>query len=233
MSLWRYLDLAKFTALLQTRSLHFCRADKLGDPFEGSYPLKNIDDFGSGKSSYSSEKWKKFIAISCWYDSNVESDAMWRLYTCNNQGIAIRTSWEKLEELVCPVENLARLEKVKYIDFLKGKASISSPSEIFEYKREAYGHEHEVRVIVDCSPETSGFIKGMPILPVLSKENELEESGKLISMDLSKLIEMVVVSPYSESWFLEIIKDLVSTYGLDKDIVKNSVLKADPIYAKI
>ena len=46
MSLWKYMDLAKFTALLQKESLHFCRGDKFADPFEGSYPLSAIDAFG-------------------------------------------------------------------------------------------------------------------------------------------------------------------------------------------
>jgi hypothetical protein len=39
--LWRYMDLSKFIALLQDRALYFARADKLGDPFEGSSPKKN------------------------------------------------------------------------------------------------------------------------------------------------------------------------------------------------
>lgn len=34
--LWRYMDLAKFLALLEDRALYFARADKLGDPFEGA-----------------------------------------------------------------------------------------------------------------------------------------------------------------------------------------------------
>ncbi|MGI4801337.1 MAG: hypothetical protein ACRYG8_46410, partial [Janthinobacterium lividum] len=36
--LWRYMDLSKFAALLQKRTLHFARADNLGDPLEGSVP---------------------------------------------------------------------------------------------------------------------------------------------------------------------------------------------------
>src|ERR1700730_7601931 len=39
--LWRYMDLSKFVALIQTAKLHFARADTLGDPFEGSVPRLN------------------------------------------------------------------------------------------------------------------------------------------------------------------------------------------------
>ena len=34
--LWRYMDFAKFVALLDQRSIYFARADALGDPFEGA-----------------------------------------------------------------------------------------------------------------------------------------------------------------------------------------------------
>src|SRR5690348_12510538 len=32
---WRYMDLAKYLTMLNSKSLYFARANKLGDPFEG------------------------------------------------------------------------------------------------------------------------------------------------------------------------------------------------------
>lgn len=78
MILWKYFDLAKFTFLLQKQALHFCRGDKFDDPFEGSYPLSAIDVFETGSTSYSAKAWKEFVAVSCWHNSDIESDAMWR-----------------------------------------------------------------------------------------------------------------------------------------------------------
>lgn len=40
-AIWRYMDFTKFVAMLETRSLFFARADKLGDPFEGSFSRGN------------------------------------------------------------------------------------------------------------------------------------------------------------------------------------------------
>ncbi len=40
--LWKYLDFTKFVSLLDKNTLFFVRADKLGDPFEGSYSRMNI-----------------------------------------------------------------------------------------------------------------------------------------------------------------------------------------------
>jgi hypothetical protein len=34
--LWRYMDFAKFVAMLEHRSIYFARADMLDDPFEGA-----------------------------------------------------------------------------------------------------------------------------------------------------------------------------------------------------
>ena len=37
--IWRYVDLPKFLSLLEGASLYLARADRLGDPFEGSRNL--------------------------------------------------------------------------------------------------------------------------------------------------------------------------------------------------
>ena len=41
--IWRYTDFTKFVSLMDRQSLFFARADKLGDPFEGSRTKLNID----------------------------------------------------------------------------------------------------------------------------------------------------------------------------------------------
>lgn len=40
--IWRYIDFTKFVSLLDKSALFFTRADRLGDPFEGSYSRANI-----------------------------------------------------------------------------------------------------------------------------------------------------------------------------------------------
>jgi hypothetical protein len=39
MALWRYMDLAKFIAMLKSRAVYFARADTFDDPFEGAAGL--------------------------------------------------------------------------------------------------------------------------------------------------------------------------------------------------
>ena len=42
MKIWRYIDLPKLIAFLETRSLHFARVDTLGDRYEGAWTLTNV-----------------------------------------------------------------------------------------------------------------------------------------------------------------------------------------------
>ena len=229
MNLWRYLDLAKFVALLQTQTLYFRRGDTFDDPFEGSYPLKNVDDFEPEKISYSAEDWRKFVAISCWHESDFESDAMWRIYATNKQGVAIKTTWEKLEAAA----QGAYLAKVRYLDFVAEKAEIKVPSDVFEYKRKAFSHETEVRAIITLYPST-GIDNGLPKNSIPSPGAELPKEGVFMDLsDLAAFLDKIVVSPSSEDWFSDVVKGLVETYGLPSDVVVQSELKTDPAYAQI
>src|SRR5205823_9404030 len=48
--LWRYIDFAKFAALLRDRGLYFCRVDHLGDPFELAKGLSERRQIWEGHS---------------------------------------------------------------------------------------------------------------------------------------------------------------------------------------
>ena len=71
--LWRYMSFTKFVSLLTKKSLFFARADKLGDPFEGSLSQVNIDlrpeiyktTFPKSTRSYSPTSLRTYAA-SCW-----------------------------------------------------------------------------------------------------------------------------------------------------------------------
>jgi hypothetical protein len=227
--LWRYLDLAKYAALLQTRALHFTRGDDFEDPFEGSYPVINLKDFRCDEGGYSAKGWRKHIAISCWHQSDFESDAMWRLYTNRNQGVAIKTTWTKLEKAV---QDRARLVKVKYIDFIRDKADISHPFQAFEYKRKSFHHEQEVRALLESYP-SQRIIEALPQNSIPTEGRELSSSDCTVDVILRNLIDNVVVSPYSSNWFFNVIRGLTEQYKLNQNLVIISELNADPVYANI
>ena len=79
-----------------------------------------------------------------------------------------------------------------------------------------------------------GIENGLPINSKPRPGEEIPESGVLVDeLDLTELIDKIVVTPHSESWFFDVVKGLADKYGLPSDIVVESELKADPVYANI
>jgi hypothetical protein len=225
--LWRYMELAKFVFILQKSQLHCARGDQFDDKFEGSYPLKNKGDFEN--YGFKGEDWKKYVYVSCWHKSNCESDAMWRLYGLSKNGVAIITTEEILKKL--GDDSGYYLEKVKYIDFTTETGDINIPTDVYHYKRRSFIHESEFRLIKTHYP-SKGFANNMPIMSLPMKGSELSPKGELLDLDLNEFIVKVVVSPYSDRWFYDVVVKLAESYGLNKECIHVSELIGDPIYSK-
>ncbi|MBK3519334.1 hypothetical protein [Carboxylicivirga marina] len=119
---WRYMDFAKYVSLLNSSELYLSRADNFDDNFEGLLPKRVLNRL--------SEVWrmtpakvlefynycKQWVYINCWYKSEHESDAMWKLYSSNSYALAIQSTREKLES--CLNDNYKLLD-VQYIDYEK------------------------------------------------------------------------------------------------------------------
>lgn len=100
---WRYMDFPRYVSLITRSSLYFSRADLLGDPFEGSYPVINKEareqvadqlllELGEDKvptnwksnfleeSSSTYRGMSKSIYVNCWHMNQFQSAAMWSIY---------------------------------------------------------------------------------------------------------------------------------------------------------
>ncbi len=229
------MDLAQYLALIQTEHLYFTRGDQFDDPFEGSYPIKNLNDCkfksNNGRESYNAKDMRKNIAISCWHSSEYESDAMWRLYTPAGQGIVVTTTMPKL------IQQLglhAYVTPVKYIDFITEKAEIDIPAFVFEYKRKAFTHEQEVRaIIINMGDGEDPVMDGPVVLPQSPDPKGMPPEDQLVEVDLVDLIESVIVSPDSEDWFLEVVKTATEPSSLKDLKIQKSSLSTDPVYANV
>ena len=106
--LWRYMDFTKYVSLLEKQALFFARADKLGDPFEGSFSKVNkalrstlykdkiSEDSLLGWKQFTKES-RRFTLINCWHENSHESEAMWKLYAREKDGIAIKTDFDSFK----------------------------------------------------------------------------------------------------------------------------------------
>lgn len=128
----RYMDFVKYVSMLENGGLYFCRADKLGDSFEGSVPEKNIEGekqfYSSGQfpglsseqlaellksQSSTRRRMREQIYLNCWHVSESESAAMCSLYSKSNEAIAIQSSFHSL--YVC-LDDQYYVGLVRYID---------------------------------------------------------------------------------------------------------------------
>jgi hypothetical protein len=90
-------------------------------PHEGSLPSANIEadrpEFRATAAKFN-RALRDVTYVSCWMLREDESDAMWKLYCGNHQGVAIRTTYEKLAAAAASQPSMY-LGKVTYVDFEK------------------------------------------------------------------------------------------------------------------
>jgi hypothetical protein len=238
-TVWRYMSLTKFVWLLHSKSLYFARADKLDDPFEGSYPLKNISKRNEYFDSLRLDvnianqlnelqknisrfvkKCVTWTAVNCWHLSNHESAAMWRLYVKEHDGVAIRSSYGRLKECFKSTSEHIFIGMIKYIDYEKECISRTTVFSPFLHKRKSFEHEREVRAVISNLP-----IKNGGLAPCL----ETIDHGVKIELDLSVLVERIYVAPSAPTWIHEVVRSITKSYGYSFDI-KQSGLSKDAVY---
>lgn len=222
--LWRYMDFTKFVSLLDNGALFFARADKLGDPFEGSYSRMNSEmrpklyageipeDSLQGWVHFTKEV-RRYTLISCWHESLHESAAMWRLYSGEKDGIAIKSLFGSFKKSFTTRENVS-IGKVSYVDYERDFIPESNFLFPFLHKRKSFEHEREVRAIVLKIPSKDDTV---------DISQEFFDIGKYFEVDLSLLIQEVIVAPYAPEWFLELINSVAARYNLDAPVARSSL----------
>jgi hypothetical protein len=91
-------------------------------------------------------------AVSCWHANHGESDAMWKLYSEREAGIAIRTTVKRLKDAfsASSSDGILTIGKVVYDEFDDMTIMTNWNYASLLVKRQAFSHEREVRVMVDC-----------------------------------------------------------------------------------
>lgn len=224
--IWRYLDFTKFVSLLDKQALFFTRADKLSDPFEGSYSKANIKlrpiaykgilpEKAQRRLSDIYRNSRRFTIINCWHINEYESAAMWKLYLKSDEGIAIQSTFKRLRESFNNYLEDVYVGEVKYIDYETELMPEGNTFYLFLHKRKSFKYEHELRAIIQKIPTKDG--------------RELINLGAYISVDVNTLIERIFASPTAPKWFNELVESIVNKYNLKKEVVQSSLVE-DPVY---
>lgn len=146
--------------------------------------------------------------ISCWHAASHESEAMWRLYAKETvEGVAIRTTLGSLKAAL-PPDRKYDIRRVQYREDGVHKKTSDHMSRFFT-KRKAFEHEKEVRVVVSDSIAGSQNAKGVHV-PV----------------QVEKLVQRIILSPYAPPWLPQVVTDTAKKYGITADVVTSDLAKA-------
>jgi len=150
------------------------------------------------------ERLKDDLVCGCWYLGRQESDAMWRIYA-NQIGVSVVSSVSRLKAgiqscsvpKVCERDFTLTLAEVQYGD--RKECGRLPPWLI---KRKSFEHEKEVRLYCDC-------------LTVSYRGLELK-------VDLTALIEEIVVTPFADDWQCQAIIAMIKSSSFKELNIRQS-----------
>ena len=241
--IWRYMDFQKFVSLLDKQALFFRKVKMLQDNYEGTLPvfarlvkasMSKLFSNGNAYTNYVDGLLKLLKAttlVNTWHMNEVESAAMWDLYSNNNAGIAIQSTYKRLSESFgINKKDDVWISTVKYIDYSKGLSGFSDIFGAFTCKRLSFQHERELRAFTSLLGrqfmgsllDQSKRITPLPMTQEITQADR-ETTGKYIRISLDSLIERIYLSPLSEDWHIDLVKSIARKHGINKKIVRSGL----------
>lgn len=164
--IYRIMPINRFLQMLEDKKLTLVKPKKWDDPFENALLNCDIETPDGEIVSFSA---KDSVYGQCW-TFHRETDAMWRIYSHNKDGIRVRTTPRKLltalrkaepkhHNVKCFIGKVSYLSKSKLLDKLQSinllNPNGSGIAESLLYKRTAFEHENEVRLIYSGDDDAS------------------------------------------------------------------------------
>jgi len=223
---WRYMNLEKLLALLNSAALHMCRLDQFRDPWEGVWPPVVIEGIRASVAAVSPgldfdmlytatfQQKRLRMFVNCWHENPYESAALWDQYANSaGLGLVVRSTIGRIKE-ACHTDQPFYLGRVRYIDYQREGANVSVLNvwRLAFLKRKSFEHEHEVRLL--------------RLTPEIHPEPDWNKWPKShsLAVNLAILMESVYLSPRSPLWLIEHTRELLGRFGLKDVAVKRSDL---------
>lgn len=250
---WRYTSFTKFLSLIDRGALPFSRLDCLGDPFEGSFTVENIENQNRGRKraaeiwkgmniSYDEEEHKKMFSdihkderqlffVNCWHLNENESSAMWNIYSKNDEGIAIQSTFKRLCECFRKFDRTIWIGKVKYVDYSQESIPDDNSLNRFLYKRKSFEYEAEIRAIIQ--PLDPGMEPPYHMSEAIEKILQIQGASTraiYVEVDLNSLIDKIYISPLAEEWYVSLTKSVIRKYNLDIEVKQSNLADKSPLF---
>ena len=199
--LYRYISFESFVGMVQKNALTFVLPQLWDDPQENSPFVQFVDKMESDLERAFFVAMHNKIYAQSWSELS-ESDAMWRIYAYNNRAVRIKVSKSKLELLdevkAVPVTYADKAFECEKIDTDAFYSSLA-------YKRTAFSHEQEVRLIKGFKyrddQDIELHIKALMVVHEHPQHIEVIESvfpGMEFEEKLVELIKLLNLGKYSK-----------------------------------
>jgi hypothetical protein len=139
------------------------------------------------------------IGICSWHRNDTESVSMWKVFLNQSDGIAIKSTYNKLKSSFSETTENIHIGTVKYNEDSCDIIRFDGPIDLIVQKRKIYEYENELRAIV------------IPRLP-------FSDPGIYININLDILIDEIVLSPGTQPWLFDLTKGILERYHLSKPL---------------
>jgi hypothetical protein len=235
------MDFAKFVGFLEARALHFARADKLGDPFEGATGIQDRlpawEDFYRnffreavatvpGQMHPPSEEVLAREAERLLADFK-RLGARDRLRTFANCWHANSGESEALWRLYCPPPSAGVAIRTTVNALERGLGPMSSVKigrvQYVDFKQ-GYAGLHD-RIFW----KRRSLAHESEVRAVVEEFDPKAEVGRTIPVDLETLVLGIVPSPYAPIWFEDLVGKTLMRYGFNIPVERSELL-AEPFF---
>jgi Protein of unknown function (DUF2971) len=163
---------------------------------------------------------QRLYGINCWHMNEVESVAMWGLYSQGGDGVAIQSTIDRLKGCLAKEPRDIIIAEVDYTDHAQVPETVGAISQLEPLftKRRSYSHESEVRAVLERIAERTeeeffGFL-------------EKTTAGEAVTVDLPTLVQRIVVAPGYPAWAIDSLQQAVSAAGLTVNVETSDLLKS-------
>ena len=182
----------------------------LSDPLEG-YPtlgdILHVESMSSPKREALSIANKKrteilrtYAYVSCWCQSATENDFMWKAYGTSAGGVLVQTRFGKLVRLL---PKYVSIGKVIYVS----DTSTSEDGDRRFQKLEYYRFENEIRATFFGDQNPCWDAKYREEI-----ESGEDATGFDVKVNLTELVETVVVQPDAPDWVVRVVQEVSKRY---------------------
>ena len=172
--------------------------------------------------------------INCWHEAECECIAMWKTYGGAGAGVAVVSSYSRLEKALKDNQEKLFLGRVNYVEISDVVAGVSNYFEHLLSKLSHYKYEREVRLAYwDWREPYYPLARANWNNATLRFEGLLADSrpirpGLYFECKLNELIEMVLLSPFAPDWHLSMVKAVRDRFGFKFPVHRSIILDTPP-----